>query len=122
MQFLVLEENERILQIYQKFFDSKGFHVDFVNDEEACLKKIACLADYDYIILEGSSPSENLILEEKIKGINSQQKTLFLSPYMNLENNEISKETQYLVEKPFAMVTLLGKIELERIRPVIKVK
>ena len=122
MRFLVLEENERIIRIYQKFFDAKEFHVDFANDEKDCLQKIACLADYDYIILEGTTPSENKSTEERIVGINPLQKTLFLSPYMNLENAEISIETQYLVEKPFAMVTLLGKIELERIKPVIKVK
>ena len=122
MRFLVLEENERIIRIYQKFFDSKALHVDFVNDEEACFRKITEVGNYDYVVLEGTTPNENLVLEEKIKGINSLQKTLFLSPYMNLENTEISRETQYLVEKPFAMVTILGKIELERIRPVIKVK
>ena len=122
MRFLVLEENDRIIRIYKKFFDAKEFHVDFVSDEEGLIQKIACLADYDYIILEGTTPNENEIIQERITEINPLQKTLFLSPYMNLENTEISIETQYLVEKPFAMVTLLGKIELERIKPVIKVK
>ena len=122
MRFLVLEENERIIRIYKKFFDVKEFHVDFANDEKDCFQKITCLADYDYVIFEGTTPNENKVVEERIAGINPLQKTLFLSPYMNLENAEISIETQYLVEKPFAMVTLLGKIELERIKPVIKVK
>ena len=121
MKFLVLEDNERIIRIYKKFFDSKGYQVDFVSNQESCFREISC-SEVDYVILEGSDVTTNHIVEEKIKEINPLQKTLFLSPYMNLENTEISRETQYLVEKPFAMVTILGKIEIEKIRPVIKVK
>ena len=62
-----------------------------------------------------------MYLEDKIREENPLQKVLFLEPYMNLDNTEISKETQYLVEKPFAMVTVLGKIMIE-VQPVIKVK
>ena len=122
MRFLVLEANERIIKIYQKFFDSKSYQVDFANSEESCFEKFSCFNDFDYIILEESRKIGNLYLEDKIREIKPLQKILFLSPYMNLENTEISRETQYLVEKPFAMVTVLGKIELEKIKPVIKVK
>ena len=122
MRFLVLEANERIINIYQKFFDSKSYQVDFADSEESCFEKFSCFNDFDYIILEESRKIGNLYLDDKIREINPLQKILFLSPFMNLENTEISRETQYLVEKPFAMVTVLGKIELEKIKPIIKVK
>ena len=122
MRFLVLEENARILRIYQKFFDAKGYQVDFVDDEYSCFERFVGLNDYDYIILEKSSKIDNMYLEDKIREENPLQKILFLEPYMNLDSTEISKETQYLVEKPFAMVTALGKIMIEKIQPVIKVK
>ena len=122
MRFLVMEANERIIKIYQKFFDSKSYQVDFAENEESCFRKFSCLDDFDYIVLEGSTKLGDMYLEDRIREINPLQKILFLSPYMNLENTEISRETQYLVEKPFAMVTVLGKIELEKIKPVIKVK
>jgi len=31
---------------------------------------------------------------------------------MNLDKSELSKETQEIIEKPFAMITLLGYIEI----------
>ena len=121
MRFLILEGNERIIRIYQKFFDSKNYHVDFVSDSQTCFEKFSSEI-YDYIILEQSTRILNMNLEDKIREKNPLQKILFLEPYMNLEKTQVSMETQYLVEKPFAMVTLLGKIELEKIQPLIKVK
>ena len=121
MRFLILEDNERIIRIYQKFFDSKNYHVDFVSDAQMCFEKFSSEI-YDYIILEQSTRILNMNLEDKIREKNPLQKILFLEPYMNLEKTQVSRETQYLVEKPFAMVTLLGKIELEKIQPLIKVK
>ena len=122
MKFLILENNERITKIYQKFFDTKNFPVEFAKDENMCFEKFASAGNYDYIILEKSTKMGNLSLEEKIREINPLQKILFLESFMTLENSEISLETQYLVEKPFAMVTLLGKIQMESIQPIIKVK
>lgn len=121
MRFLILEDSERICRIYQKFFDTKNYHVDFVKNAHMCLEKFTNLENYDYVILEKPSKIDEFQLEDKISEINPAQKILFLSPYMNL-GHEVSIETQYLVEKPFAMVTVLGKIQLEQIKPVIKVK
>lgn len=122
MKFLILEDNERITKIYQKFFDTKNFPVDFAKDQYSCFEKFATAGNYDYIILVKSIKIDNLRLEDKIREINPLQKILFLEPFMTIEDSGISIETQYLVEKPFAMVTLLGKIQLELIQPIIKVK
>lgn len=122
MKFLILEDNERITRIYQKFFDTKNFPVEFAKDSHSCFEKFATTGNYDYIILEKSIKIDNLQLEDKIREVNPLQKILFLEPFMTLEDSGISMETQYLVEKPFAMVTLLGKIQLDAIQPVIKVK
>ena len=124
MKFLVLENNERIMRIYQKIFISKEYQVDFVEDELNCFKKFnkSLMDCYNYIILEKSIKIDNLPLEDKIREVNPLQKILFLSHHMDQQNPEISKEIHDLIEKPFAMVTLLGKIELEKLRPTIKVK
>ena len=122
MRFLVLEENQRILRIYQKFFDAKGYQVIFTDNGYSCFERFSGQDSFDYIILDKSRKLGSMFLEDKIREINPLQKILFLSPFMNLENSEISKETQELVEKPFAMVTVLGKIQLENVQPLIKVK
>ena len=122
MRFLVLEENQRILRIYQKFFDAKGHQVIFAENGESCFERFSEEDTFDYIILDKSTKLGNMLLEDKIRIINPLQKILFLSPFMNLENSEISRETQELVEKPFAMVTVLGKIQLENVQLLIKVK
>ena len=41
---------------------------------------------------------------------------------MNEPNPNVPKEIFDMVEKPFAMVILLGKIDLEEHQPTIKVK
>jgi len=124
IKFLVLEDNARVRRIYQKFFISKEYQVEFVEDESNCFKKFneSLLDGYNYIILEKSIKIGNLPLEDKIREINPLQKILFLSHHMDQQNPEISKEIHDLIEKPFAMVTLLGKIELEKLSPRIKVK
>ena len=79
MRFLVLEENERIVRIYQKFFDTKGDQVDFVANEHSCFEKFMSQNDFDYIILEKSTKIDNMYLEDKIREENPLQKILFLA-------------------------------------------
>lgn len=119
MRVLVLESNNRIRQIYKKFFEQKNYQYDFVENSSECIdvfsQKFREDVFINYIILEQPSST----LEDKIRGFNPRQEILFLSPFMNIDNQEISKETRDLVEKPFAMVTLIGKIELNTVKPLI---
>ena len=108
MKLLVLEQNEAVSKIYQKIFDEKKFVADYAKDESECLEKFD--ENYDYVVLEELKSG---ILEEKIRSIKPSQKILSLAPFMNSDNPIKFKETKDLIEKPFAILTLFGKLEIE---------
>jgi len=119
MKFLVLEQSEQITNIYKKFFHKKNHDVDFVKNESECIKKfydsqrLDNESKFDFVILEDSCRFlDGVPLEDKIRDLNADQKIFLLSSYMNLDKSELSKETQEIIEKPFAMITLLGYIEI----------
>ncbi len=119
MKFLVLEQSERITNIYNKFFYKKKYDVDFAKNESECIKKfydsqgLDNESKFDFVILEDSCRLlDGNSLEDKIREYNPDQKIFLLSSYMNLDKSELSKETQEIIEKPFAMITLLGYIEI----------
>ncbi len=119
MKFLVLEQSERITNIYNKFFYKKKYDVDFAKNESECIKKfydsqrLDNESKFDFVILEDSCGLlDGNSLEDKIREYNPDQKIFLLSSYMNLDKSELSKETQEIIEKPFAMITLLGYIEI----------
>lgn len=126
MKLLVLEQSEQITNIYKKFFEEKSFDADCTKSESECMEKFCDslrtedTTKYDFVILEkpGTLP-DNSKLEDRIREIHSDQKIFFLSKYMNFDKSELSKKTQEIIEKPFAMITLLGYIEIVWPRKII---
>lgn len=116
MNALVLEDNPRITGLYEKIFSSVGFEVDFAFDKFSCIDKFLNPdKNYDFVILEKSAKfDESVNLEDKILSMNPHQKIFFLSPYMSARNSEFDSisETMNLIDKPFAMVSLLSYLEL----------
>lgn len=116
MNALVLEDNPRITKLYEKIFSSVGFGVDFVSDKASCVDKFLNNdKKYDYVILEKSTKfDERVNLEDEILSINRQQKIFFLSPYLPARGSEFDSmyDTMSLIDKPFAMVSLLSYLEI----------
>ena len=114
MKLLVLEQNERVANIYKKIFDEKKFIADYAKNESECIEKFD--ENYDYVVLENLKSG---ILEEKIRKIKPSQKILSLAPYMNSDSPLELKETQDIIEKPFAILTLFGKLEIENAKQYV---
>lgn len=116
MNALVLEDNPRITKLYEKIFTSVGFGVDFVSDKISCVGRFSKDSkEYDFVILEKSTKFDECTnLEDKILSINPQQKIFFLSPYLPARGSEFDNigETMSLIDKPFAMVSLLSYLEI----------
>lgn len=116
MNALVLEDNPRITKLYEKIFLSVGFDADYVSDKFSCMDKfVNCDKKYDIVILEKSIRfDESSNLEDRIRLLNPQQKVFFLSPYMAARSSEFESisETMNLIDKPFAMVSLLSYLEI----------
>jgi len=108
MKLLVLEQNELISNIYKKIFDKKQYIADYAKNESECLEKFD--ENYDYVVLEDLKSGS---LKEKIRKIRPSQKILSLAPYIKSDGPADLKETQDLIEKPFAILTLFGKLEIE---------
>jgi DNA-binding response OmpR family regulator len=116
MNALVLEGSPRITKLYEKIFSSVGFGVDFASDKTSCVDKFSnnCKS-YDFVILEKSAKFDECVnIEDKILSINPQQKIFFLSPYLPARSSEFDSisETMSLIDKPFAMVSLLSYLEI----------
>ena len=108
MKLLVLEQNELVSNIYKKIFDKKQYIADYAKNESECIEKFD--ENYDYVVLENS---KLVVLEEKMRKINPSQKILSLAPFLSSDGPSELKETQDLIEKPFAILTLFGKLEIE---------
>ena len=114
MRVLVLEENDRVTKLYKKIFQQKKINVEFLKDEAEYAQRSS--EYYDLIILENPK-FEFRFLDKN----HSKNKVIYLSSFFN-ENSEISnvaKETREMLEKPFAMITLLSKLEIERLKKEI---
>ena len=118
MKFLVLEPNERVAKMYQKFFEQKQYQVTIIQNESECLNRFQT-DSFDCVILEKSIFVKDGRLEDQILEKNPGQKILFLSPYMNMDAQGISKATQEIIEKPFAMVRLLSQIKLQKSKKIL---
>ena len=114
MKLLVVEQNEKISNIYKKIFNEKRYEVDFVKNEFECLDKFN--KNYDCVVLEKSSTSFEDAIEVKLRKTNSDQKIFFLSPYLNSneESPKLMRETREIIEKPFAMIALISQLELKQ--------
>lgn len=118
MKALVLEQNDRIIQLYKSIFSQKKCDAEFVSDSFSCLDKFATKkSQYDLVILEKPVKTEiDSNLEDEIRMACPDQKIFFLSPYMSPREKEFDsvKETLDLIDKPFAMVNLLSQIEIKQ--------
>jgi len=108
MKLLVLEQNKLVSNIYKKIFEQKQYIADYAKNESECIEKFD--ENYDYVVLENSKLGS---LEEEIRKIKPSQKILSLAPFMSSNGPPELKETQDLIEKPFAILTLFGKLEIE---------
>lgn len=116
MKALVLEENDRIIQLYKSIFTQKKYDAEFVSDSFSCLDKFARKNDqYDLVILEKPTKTDiDSNLEDEIRTVSPDQKIFFLSPYLAPREKEFDsvKETLDLIDKPFALVNLLSQLEI----------
>ena len=108
MKLLVLEQNELVSKIYKKIFEEKKYDADYARNDLECLEKFD--KNYDYVVLENSNSGT---LEQKIRKIKPDQKILSLSQYINSEYPDELKDTRDLIEKPFAVLTIISRLELE---------
>ena len=102
-----MEQSELVSKIYKKIFDEKQYEADFAKNDSECMKALD--NSYDYVVLDDSVPN----LEENIRKIKPSQKILSLSKYIDSEGFPELKDTIDLIEKPFAILTMFGKLELE---------
>jgi DNA-binding response OmpR family regulator len=102
-----MEQSELVSRIYKKIFDEKQYEADFAKNDSECLEKFD--KSYDYVVLDDSVSN----LEENIRKIKPSQKILSLSQYIDSEGLPELKDTLDLIEKPFAILTIFGKLELE---------
>lgn len=116
MRALVLEENSRIIELYKKIFEQKNYEVDFVSDVDSCLGRVQNNQKYDFVVLEKSTEvPDGSNLEDNIRNVKPQQKVFFLSPYISPRETQFEavKETLDLIDKPFALVSLLSSLEIK---------
>lgn len=117
MKALVLEQNERIVQLYKSIFTQQKCEAEFVSDSLSCIDKFATKASqYDLVILEKPTKTDiGTNLEDEIRAASPTQRVFFLSPYMTPRAEEFDsvKETLDLIDKPFAMVNLLAQLAVK---------
>jgi hypothetical protein len=118
MNVLALEENDRISKIFEKIFLKKNINAKIAKSQEECFeefqKMILNKENVDFIILDKSQMLDNeKRLEDKILELKPAQKLFFLSPYLNLEFDGKIPESALIIHKPFALITLLTKLELK---------
>lgn len=113
---LVLEDNNRVIELYKKIFQQKKCEADFVSDTGTCLGRFdGGSQGYDFVVLEKSTKMDSdANLEDTIRSANPQQKVFFLSPYIAPRDKRLEsmKETLDLIDKPFAMISLLSSLEI----------
>jgi DNA-binding response OmpR family regulator len=116
MKALILEDNNRIIELYKNILTQKNYEVDFVSDVSSCLDRFeAQKQKYDIVVLEAPTRLDvDTNLEDKIRQSSPEQRVFFLSPYMSPRPKELesSKETLELIDKPFALISLLSYLEI----------
>lgn len=120
MKALVLEGNDRIIELYKKIFSQKKYDADFVSDTSSCLDRFMDqTSEYDLVVLEKPTKLDSHAnLEDQIRQANPRQKVFFLSPYMTQRDKEFEslKATMDIVDKPFALITLLSSLEIKAVQ------
>jgi len=109
MNILVLEESVHIVNIYKKLFGKKEIIAEFANNESEFLEKFN--ENFDFFILKDSNLLD--FSSGKIQDIIESEKFINLSSFIKKNENlsHIRKESRDIIEKPFAMVELLAKLE-----------
>jgi DNA-binding response OmpR family regulator len=119
MKALVLENNNKIIELYKKIFSQKNCEVDFVSDTSSCLDRfMGQTSEYDLVVLEKPTKLDSHAnLEDQIRQVSPKQKVFFLSPYMTQRDKgfEPLKATLDLIDKPFALITLLSSLEIKAV-------
>ena len=112
MKVLVLEENEKIVDLYKKIFEQKKIQADFLKKVPEFFQKFR--EDYDFFILENPILASKFLLDKNHQKM-FNNKIIVLSAFINKssEISNVSKETRDILEKPFAMITLLSKLEID---------
>lgn len=116
MRTLVLEDNYRVMELYKKIFEQKNHSVEFVSDWASCMDVIRNGAQYDCVILEEPTRiGEDANLEDEIRKMSPNQRVFFLSPYLSMRGDGFDnlRDTLNLIDKPFAMVSLLSYLEIK---------
>lgn len=116
MRTLVLEDNYRVMELYKKIFEQKNHSVEFVSDGASCMDVIRNGAQYDCVILEEPTRiGEDANLEDEIRKTSPNQRVFFLSPYLSMWGDGFDnlRDTLNLIDKPFAMVSLLSYLEIK---------
>lgn len=116
MRALVLEDNDRVIELYKKIFEQKDHSAEFVPDVASCMDTIQRGGKYDCVILEEPvRMDETANLEDAIRKTSPTQKVFFLAPYISMRRDgfEHLKDTLNLIDKPFAMVSLLSYLEIK---------
>jgi len=116
MRALVLEDNHRVMELYKKIFEQKNHSAEFVPDGTSCMDMIRNGAQYDCVILEEPTKmDEDANLEDEIRKTSPDQRVFFLSPYLSMRGDGFDnlKDTLNLIDKPFAMVSLLSYLEIK---------
>lgn len=118
MKALIFENNTHVIQIYKKILTEKNHTADFVSDSSSCLDKFEKQNQaYDLVVLEKPTKiDESNNLEDQIRCTSPQQKIFFLSPYMTPRNEGFQsiKDTMDLIDKPFALISLLSYLEIKK--------
>jgi DNA-binding response OmpR family regulator len=114
MKVLILEESEQISNIYKKLFDKKQIESESVKNEFEFFEK--CRNDYDFHILECQKATKSFFSNDYIKKMS--KKFIDLSPYLDTNSQiySVPKDISDILEKPFAMLTILSKLELNLIK------
>lgn len=117
MKVLVLEQNERIVQLYKSIFTQQKCEAEFVSDSLSCMDKFSTkTSQYDLVILEKPTKTDiDTNLEDEIRAAIPSQRVFFLSPHMAPREEEFDavKETLDLIDKPFAMISLLAQLAIK---------
>ena len=111
MKLLVVEQNDLVSKIYKKIFQEKNYEADFAKNNSDCLEKIE--GNYDYVVVPNHDSQS--AFEEEIRRIKPNQKIFSLSSYMDSESPQELKETCDIIEKPFALLAMVAKLESKKV-------
>ena len=109
MKLLVMEQNDLVTKIYKKLLDKMQYEADFAKDDSELFDRFQ--DSYDYVVIEKPVPG----LEQKIRKIKPLQKILSLSEHTDFASLSEINDSQSIIDKPFAILTMFGKIKIESV-------